>query len=223
MGNPLRDNIMAHICQLPYFKDFKYRKSDRRMIKKMPWGRFCIVFQMWQSWDREVDDYACEVIPIFTVRFDVLFKWFEKYTEWDLKSFRETYNLMFGCDDFGGQNSYLFLYDGSDFNKKMSVMQKDVIFSSDKVLSEYCSLEQMYYKIVEPLLDGKRERWETGANWIFEYLKLCTIVKPDRYYELKNFLLKIIDYLHTKQYPEPELRQYYDKLDLMFADLEQGL
>ena len=221
MANPLRDNIMAYLCQVPYFKEYKYRKRDRTLTRAMPWGSFSIEFLMWQSWDSEVDDYACEVIPNYHLRFDVAKKWFEKFGVKPLRDQRDQSTIMFGGQHFGFQPSFLFLYDASDFDIKIAQLREDATLISDLVLSEYGSLEKMYRKKIEPV-----QEWPDSASdvdWHFEYLKICSIVNPDGYYDFKAKIIDRINYTFNRKYPNPSLLKYRDKLDAIFADIEQTL
>ena len=61
-----------------------------------------------------------------------------------------------------------------------------------------------------------------GADWIFEKLKLTWIVDRSNYNNLKDLFLKQIEYMmFGRSFQEPNIAKYYDRLEEIFADLEQ--
>ena len=90
----------------------------------------------------------------------------------------------------------------------------------ENILSGYSTLEQCYDAFIIPVLDGDRQMPDAGADWIFEYLTLCRIIKPERYEELKQRILQHIETLVKRKYPEPNVKHYYHNLDEIFKYME---
>ncbi len=59
---------------------------------------------------------------------------------------------------------------------------------SEYVFSTYSSLENLYEKTIQPILDGDATLPDVGADWIFIDLALCKLVEPDRFNDLKLLL-----------------------------------
>lgn len=114
---------------------------------------------------------------------------------------------------------YYFKYDGEDFEKDLKRLVDDAKERSQKFFIKYKTLEDMYHHKIIPILENKVELPDVGADWVFEYLKLCRIVSPENYPILKEILLKQVEFMHGRG--EPNIEIYYPKLEEILYDLEK--
>ncbi|UFH58047.1 hypothetical protein [Sulfurovum mangrovi] len=92
----------------------------------------------------------------------------------------------------------------------------------EKFFNKYRSLENLYAALIVPVLEGKKEFPDVGADWIFEYLTLTKLVDRAKYEKVKELILDRIDFLlyRRSRYPELNIKEYEDKLDEIFEYLE---
>ena len=81
--------ILEAIASDDYFKDYQIRKSDDSIIYKSVNGYKRVRLVYHNSFDLERKDLALEIQPHYEVRFNVLHKWFEKYSKRELKYQRD--------------------------------------------------------------------------------------------------------------------------------------
>lgn len=80
--NPKKDvlNIVEYIATDSFFKDFVVRKRDNSIILKTDYGYKQVQLVHYNSYDLSRNALALEITPGYAVRFNVLHKWFEKYS-----------------------------------------------------------------------------------------------------------------------------------------------
>lgn len=219
--NRVVDKILNRLITESVFEDFSIRKSDSSLIKKTKDGFY--KFSLPESSltvDLKTNLPAIQVYPILSRRFDIIFKWFEKYSFIDLKTQK------------GHANSYLRLFDIMDFyfyensyhfEKQYTQLRDIVIANAIDFFEKNSTLENLYQNKIVPILNGNISLPDTGSNWIFAYLKLAWVVDKANYYKLKKIILKQIDFLmFGREFQEPGISRYYDRLDEIFADIENS-
>ena len=209
----LLEKITALLSEDDFFRDFKFRKSDRSFISKNDGFRKDVQLQC---------AYYGNVIhlhPIYTVKFDILLNWFKKYNFKTLQDQRDNYSFGFSSSMLGKKSSYYeFSLDGKDFDSKFDFFKKELIECSNWVFTNYATLDLAYQHEIIPLLNGDKEMPDGGIEWAFEDLTLCRIVSPQNYDAFKKKVLERIEFLHSRN--EPNLAHYYDKLDEIIAYME---
>lgn len=221
MNKTFITKIIEGIQQDPYFAEFKYRKRDYTFIKKNPQGFEAIELQHHDDYDLKRDCLAKSVYPLYLRRFDILHQWFEKYSFKTLIDQRDSYSVIEAEPLHADLNLsyYYFKYDGEDFEKDLKRLVDDAKERSQKFFIKYKTLEDMYHHKIIPILENKVELPDVGADWVFEYLKLCRIVAPENYPTLKEILLKQVEFMHGRG--EPNIEIYYPKLEEILYDLEK--
>ena len=209
----LLEKITALLSEDDFFRDFKFRKSDRSFISKNDGFRKDVQLQC---------AYHGNVIhlhPIYTVKFDILLNWFKKYNFKTLQDQRDNYSFGFSSSMLGKKSSYYeFSLDGKDFDSKFEFFKKELFECSNWVFTNYATLDLAYQHEIIPLLNGDKEMPDVGIEWAFEDLTLCRIVSPQNYDAFKKKVLERIEFLHSRN--EPNLAHYYDKLDEIIAYME---
>ena len=218
--NKIVEQILNRLATEPELREFKVRKYDETLIKKIKDGVERINFDdHFQSVDLSNHELALEIRPIFVRRFDVLSKWFEKYSFKELKIQRNNVQIFNGISN----EEFLFYNSGEHFEEQYKKLRNKVIEKAQVFFYDYATLEQLYQKEVFTILTGDKKMRDVGADWIFEYLKLTWIVDRVNYNKLKALILKQIEFMmFGRKYKEPNIARYYDRLDEIFADIEQS-
>ncbi len=221
MNKTFITKIIEGIQQDPYFAEFKYRKRDYSFIKRDQLGFEAIELQHHDDYDLKRDCMAKSVYPLYLRRFDILHRWFEKYSFRTLIDQRDSYSVIESEPLYADLNLsyYYFKYDGEDFEKDLKHLVDDVKERSQKFFTKYKTLEDMYHHEIIPILEDKVKLRDVGADWVFEYLKLCKIVAPENYSQLKEILLKQVEFMYRRG--EPNIEIYYPKLEEILEDLEK--
>ncbi len=209
----LLEKITSLLSTEEFFRDFKFRKSDRSFISKNDEFRKDVRLQC---------AYYGSVIhlhPTYTVKFDVLLNWFKKYNFRTLQDQRDDYSFGFSSSMLGKNSSdYEFSLDGTDFDSNFDFFKKELIECSNWVFTNYATLDLAYQHEIIPLLNGDKEMPNVGIEWAFKDLTLCRITSPQNYDAFKKKVLERIEFLHSRN--EPNLARYYDKLDEIIAYME---
>lgn len=217
--NKVIEKILPKLIEEPVFKGFKIRKSDECLIRKTSEGFEKIEFDdHFQTIDLKNNEFALQIRPHFERRFNVLSKWFEKYSFKDIKTQRNLGQIFDGL----GDDEFLFYNSGENFDKSYNKLRDAVICKAEEFFNMYSTMEKMYSNEILPLLNGEKQFRNNGSDWMFHYLKLIWIVDRKNYYNLKDMLLKHIEFLmFGRTFKEPAASRYYDKLNEIFAALEQ--
>lgn len=87
------------------------------------------------------------------------------------------------------QDKFYFRLDkngySDDFNNFRVNLEKCAMY----VFAEYSSLDKLYDRTILPILNGKANLPDVGADWIFIDLALCKLVNPTNFYKLKQIIL----------------------------------
>lgn len=70
------DKIIKDLLNLNFFSEYKFRKRDSSFLLKTKGGKQIIEMDHW------IDEATSSLViyPIYGVRFDILSKWFEKFS-----------------------------------------------------------------------------------------------------------------------------------------------
>ena len=101
--------ILEVVASDVYFNDFTIRKSDNSIICKTDYGYKQVSFKYYNSYDLSRNGLALEITPSYNVRFNVLHKWFEKYSKRSLADQRDDYSIGFVGEMIGKINEFYFL------------------------------------------------------------------------------------------------------------------
>jgi len=167
--------------------------------------------------DRNKD--ALIIYPVFLKRFDVLHKWFEKYSFKNISDQRNKHSIGFDGQMIERKNKFYFMLDGSDFSSDFDSLLNNLIKNSKDIFDTYINIESLYDFLIVPVLNESKELPTVGADWIFEYLMITKMVNEE-------MLATIIDKIkpHVKKMwetGEPNVIEYYEKLDLIIDDIHK--
>lgn len=209
------EQIVSEIMVDSYFDKFKFRKRDSSLIQKTNFGKNIIELEHWNCLN-----IVLTIRPSYSIRFDILSKWFEKYSFKSISDQRDNGNFGFDGIMLGKQYMFEFkYYDASDeYKKELENLKTTIIECSQSVFYNYSSLEKAYINEIEPILKNEKKLPTHGADWFFENLTLCKILHPEYYDKLKHMFLKHAEYMMT--YNEPNISIYYDKLNEILSYLE---
>ncbi len=209
------DRVVADLMSEPFFADFKVRKRDSMFhlvhngIRKSV--RIHHVFN---------HVYYFDIEPVYGVRFDVVMKWFEKFSFKPIQIQRDNTTVGFSGNMLGQQDWFVFhkYDDDTQYEEKYKLLRDTIISCATTVFTKFQTLEDYYINKIQPLLDGNTELPWGGADWIFEYLTGCKIVAPENYNRLKEILLRHVEERHARN--EPNIMSYYDRMDEILNYLE---
>lgn len=220
MHKEILNDIVEIFKEDSFFENFTFRKKDSSFIQKNKKDYKCIELQYYAGVDRSRDELALEIHPITMIRFDILHKWFEKYSFKTLADQRSNSTYMYydPVNMAVKRDNYCFVYSRANFIEDVNNLKKDIITDATFVFNNLNTLDKLYQYLVEPILNNQTKLGTGGADWIFEYLTLCKIVKPENYNLLKAIIMKHIEYLYREG--EPNVSTYYPKLDEIFGYLE---
>lgn len=83
------NEIITDLIQFDFFSEYKFRKRDSSLILKTKEGKQIIELDHWI----DVAKTSIVIYPIYGVRFDVLSKWFEKFSVKNIQ-FRHLYSRI---------------------------------------------------------------------------------------------------------------------------------
>lgn len=218
MISDLINSIVDNLSTITYFKDYKYRKRDCRFINKTNDGFNAIELQFCDGFDLKRDCRALVVKPLYLKRFDILHKWFEKHSFKSLSDQRNGYSIGFDGKMIDGNSEFYFQLDRADYDTNFIKFKDEVITKSQEVFSKYTSLTELYKIEIFPILQGKKELPNIGADWVFEFLKLCKLVDSANYSNLKEIILKQVEVMHKRG--EPNIIEYYSNLKSILFEIE---
>lgn len=213
--------IIQYFEKDSFFNAYKYRKRDSSFVQKFNDGYRKIDLR------HHRDFYYLWLHPGFTIRFDFVHRWFEKYSFKPLQVQRDIYTV--GATpkkyDLGGKygGTYLFDLNSNSLLEDCDKVKQIIKTCADFFFSEYKTPEDVYIHDVLPIIEGKKELPRVGADWLFENLTICKVVAPENYEKLKAMSLERAKWLMTpngKSRPDLNMAHYYDRLDEILCYLE---
>jgi len=216
----LYDGVLQSCLNEPYFTSFKYKKKDKNFVQKTDAGFNAIEFQVHDGYDLKRDFRAMQVKPLYFMRFDVLHKWFEKYSFKTLSDQRNNYVLIFSGSEYQKKKEYHFLLDERNYANDVQEFVADVVSNAQACFGRFQTLQAVYDYIIPPVLSGEKALPNGQADWIFEYLTLCRIVAPENYEVFKKMVLERIEFILSGDYKDINIMQYYPNLDAILKDME---
>ena len=217
MNKSLIDKIIEEIKTDSFFEKFKYKRSEMAMYRNFNDAYLYIGLEHWRDYDKE----ELVISPIYGKHFNVLTKWFEKFSFKTLKDQRNNPNFYYSNKAFGLDETISFKYDLSDFEIKIDYLKRTLKECMTTVAKSYETLEDYYCLDIAPILKGELELPDVGADWVFIDLTLAYLVHPEKYPEFKSKMLGHIDWMHRRN--EPNIKEYYDKLDEIISYMENNL
>lgn len=216
----LYNEIIERLRREEFFSDYRYLKSQCDLCLNIPGGKQYVSLRHYRDWGTD-----CLVIgPGYCVRFDVLHKWFEKICVKPLRDQRDSCTIAYGGYALDQQCYFSFKLDKEGFEEDYENFRTVLTRCAAYVFKTYGTLEKLYKKTVQSVLDGKMELPNFGADWMFIDLALCKLVEPSRFKEFRQIVKSHADCLYNHWTPhqsrEPNVAQYYDRLDEIFDHLE---
>lgn len=208
------DKIIKDLLNLNFFSEYKFRKRDSSFLLKTKGGKQIIEMDHW------IDEATSSLViyPIYGVRFDILSKWFEKFSMKNLQDQRDGASIDFSGDMLSMQDKFYFNLNGEKYATDFNELQAKVQKCAEYVFSEYSSLDKLYNKTILPILNGEVSLLDVGADWIFIDLALCKIVNPSNFHKLKQIILSHVRKMYMCK--EPNILYYYDNLEDILQHLE---
>lgn len=215
MKKSLFECIISEFRKDPFFADFKFRKSESMLYIPTDDGMLFVEFEHWRDYGELV------IYPIYGRRFDILTKWFEKFSFKTLRDQRNNPDTMYDNTDYGLEEHIYFDYKQLDNSQKINMMIETTKRNLSLFSSKYATLENFYTNDVLPIIKSDIELPDVGADWVFIYLTLGFLVDKKNYPLLKKKILDRVEWMHSRQ--EPNIEHYYDRMDEIISYMENNV
>lgn len=217
MKKELFKTIISDFKTDDFFSAYKFIKSECLLIHRNIDGFVAVDLQHWRNYE----DESCTIRPVYVRHFNVLARWFEKYSVKPLNAQRLSPQIMRYNNGTEEEREIIFKYDFSDYEIKFPQLRSTLKDNISDIYEEYATLNDFYNKIVIPEITGEKELPSIGADWCFDYLTLGYLVDNGNYSILKSKILERIEYMHG--YNEPNIEHYYDRLDEIISYMEKNV
>lgn len=217
MKRNLFKEIVEDIQTDEYFCNYRFQKSENTLYLRT--GNEFVALEL-QHW-RDQQDNSCVINPIYGKHFDVLVKWFEKFSFKPLDIQRINPNVMYDNTDFNDDRLITFKYDFSDYDEKIKMFLPMIRNNISLFASRYSTLEDYYNEDIVPILLGKRNFPDVGADWVFIYLTLVYLVDKKVYPYFKKRIMAHADWMQSRN--EPNIEYYYDRMDEIITYMENNV
>lgn len=215
MKAKLFETLVSDIMADPFFSDYKFKKNDNMLYRCDGDSRICIKLQHWSDYGE------CRIYVSYGRRFEILTKWFEKYSFKSLKAQRYNDNVYYDNTYYGLDDDIYFDYNFSDYEERICKLIPMLKENLTSFLKKYSTLEDFYNADVLPVIANGKELPDVGADWIFIYLTLGFLVDKDNYPTLKKKILERVEWMHGRE--EPNIAYYYDRMDEIISYMENNV
>lgn len=213
------ERIAAELIAIPELEDYKWLKSKNQFKLKTDFGNFRLDLENWVSFDVERDEACVTIRPQFFVRHDSLHAWFEEFSFKSKSDQRNTWTVGYSPSMIGLENECNFLRNCADFESDIKSL-KLVIGELHKEIISYAELNRVFEGRIKEMINDLNFKFpKSGIEWAFEALILTKNFAPNDYSTFKPRIMNHIEKLHEAE--EPNLREYYDRLDLIIDKLEK--
>ena len=203
--------IVERLKTEPFLSGFKFRKRDSTFFRQDGDLRQSIELDHWAKFGLLI------IYPIYGVRFDILLKWFEVYSLKTLQAQRDTPSVDFTGNMLHKNDKFAITED--DFEQRYITLRDLLEECTNMVFSAYTSLQNMYNLEIIPILKGKKQLPDVGADWVFRNLTLTRIVSPHDYEKMKTLILSQVRFMAGRN--EPNIIEYIPRLDEIISTMEK--
>lgn len=209
------------IQEKSFLEDFKFRNRDTSLIKKTKQGFEMIEFQIWENKEQlySNNNFSVIVKPLYLKRFNVLHKWFERFSFKSIIDQRDNYSIGFDGGQLKGRDE--FILNEENFENDFKLLKKNVEKNSKLVFNKFRDIEDIYDYSIKPLLSREANFPNVGADWIFEYLSIVKIVNEEELETFNNILYPHITEMYQKK--EPNIIEYYSRYNEILSYLKESL
>ena len=205
------NTIVERLKTESFLSGFKFRKRDSSFLKQDGDLRQSIELDHWSKYGLLI------IYPIYGVRFDILLKWFEIYSFKTLQDQRDIPSVGFTGNMIGKRDKFAITED--ELERGYAMLRDSLAECTDMVFLAYTSLQDMYNHEIIPLLEGRKELPDVGADWVFRNLTLTRIVSPDDYERVKELILAQVRFMAGRN--EPNIIEYMPRLDEIISAMER--
>lgn len=212
--------VIENLLEEEKFKNFEFKKTKKRLIQKTDFGFRSIDFYQYSTVrdnkNGSFGNLGVRISPVIGVKFNILSKWFEKFSFKSLSDQRNNYTL--GIEFSQAQiEETIFYEDGHNFEYDYKVFLMNLTSLSDSFFTNYNNVYSFYQKIVFPKIEKNEQFPDIGSDWIFEYLAATKICDFSNFEKCKKLLNERIDFLKSRN--EPNVLKY----DHRFTDIFEFL
>lgn len=150
------ERLVNDLMKEEALRDYKFRKSDSCFIRKFDGGFYAVELDHWNKWG------DCYVRPNIGFHYNIVVKWFEKYSTLTLRDQRNNFLSFMDPTVIGLKGNYpdvsIFEMksDGSDYEKISKDLIHAIIESVKWFEAKYKTLKDYYNYDVAPYLRGEK-------------------------------------------------------------------
>ena len=215
--NNVCEKIATYLLEDEFFVDFRLRKNDSTIICKLPDGFEKVELQNWIDTNYSSGEKELVIHPIYGRRFNVLHKWFEKFSFKSISDQRGSYSIGFDGDMLGKRNGYR-LPPSENHTYDWDICRSEIVANASFVFGQFSTLTDLYKYLVYPAVIGEKDLPDVSADWVFQYLLLTKIVDGNNYAMTKKVILDQVEKMNARH--EPNITRYYSNMDDILNFLE---
>lgn len=215
--NKVTEQLAIYLLEDEFFAKYILRKNDSTIINKQPTGYEKVELQNWIDTNYSSGKKELVILPVYLKRFNVLHKWFEKFSFKTISDQRDSYSIGFEGLMLGKKNEYRFSIT-ENVSAEWEVFRSDVVANAKYVFNKITNLADLYDYLVYPVITGEKALPNVGADWVFEYLLLTRIVDEKNYDRVKQLVLERVEEMNNRR--EPNIERYYKDLGKILVYLE---
>ena len=195
------NDILPRLQNEDYFLKFKFIKSQTAFRQKTDFGFYNIEIYSHKSYDLNRDKPALEIHPVYGVSFDLVTKWYEKFSFKSLSDQRNNLTVAADGKTLNTVDKFYFLDSRTELDNEFSIFCSSVRNISTDYFSKYKTLDDYFANDVLPVLNRERKMHDVGADWIFEYLAAVKLFRFDRFDEMTKLLKNQIEFMKNSNEP----------------------
>ena len=217
MKKELFKTLVSDLKADVFFSDYKYIRSDNTFWYNSGADSVFVDLFHW----RDYWDDNCVIRPVYCRHFDILSKWFEKFSVMSIKDQRYYPHIMRYNDTAGQDPEFEFKYDFSDYEEKFQQFSNILKDNITRLVNTYSTVNDFYTKYVLRRTFGDQELPDVGADWIFFYLTSGFLLDKENYPALKKKVLERAEWMVNRE--EPNIVNYYDRMDEIISYMENNV
>src|SRR6185436_13197432 len=138
------NDILPRLQNEDNFLKFKFIKSQTAFRQKTDFGFYNIEIYSHKSYDLNRDQPALEIHPVYGVRFDLVTKWYEKFSFKSLSDQRN--NSTVGADGktLDTVDKFYFLDSRTELDNEFSIFCSSISNISTDYFSKYKTLDDYF-------------------------------------------------------------------------------
>ena len=215
-----KDMVVNVLKEDPFFKDFKFNRTESTLIKYTEWGFFGLSVQS-RMYVPGVSEFRLCAI----VHYRIITDWFLKYSYSkeisDIMYYSNIYEPIIFDETKVDYNfgEYYVHREPELFARDVEELKRKTIIQADRILKKFDNIDNYYEYEVKPYIEGEKELVPT-CSWMATTLAATKIVSPENYEKYKQIYREDWKNKLENGYKGYDVKYYFPKLDEIYAYLD---